>query len=337
MSLPSESNLLSNKPIRLEGFTLRADSATPVGRPTREHVEHALRFASSMQQASGYWIGDILAYVESRSDLKNMLDEIMSATGLARQTLHNKLYVARHVDVETRQVAPSESHAAAVAALAPPDQKRVLKRASVEGLTVRETKQVAKAMTRTKVIDGRAVLEGQFRVIYADPPWAYRQNNPTRDGSLRKADEHYPVMSVAELCKLPVAAHAMPDAVLFLWVPAPLLDVAFPVIAAWGFTYKSNRVWDKVLGNPGNYGMQVKHEHLLIAVRGSCLPDEPVPHDDSVEVIRRSNVHSEKPEEFRHYITKHWTEGPYLELFGRKKVKGWTVFGNDARLWKGGV
>lgn len=30
---------------------------------------------------------------------------------------------------------------------------------------------------------------------------------------------------------------------------------------------------------------------------------------------------------------KHYTRGPYLELFGRKKVEGWSVFGNDARLW----
>lgn len=336
MSLPAQVSLFEKQPIRLEGFVLRARSATPVGRPSREQIEQALHFSASIQEASGYWIGDILAYVEDRADLKDVLDEIMSASGLARQTLYNRLYIARHVDVETRALAPTDSHAAQVASLEPKQQKKLLEKASREGLTTRELRQEVKAATRPKVIEGQAELEGLFRVIYADPPWQYRNSNPHPDGSHTKAEQRYKTLTIADLCKLPVAAHALPNAILFMWVTSPLLfqnPGPREVLEAWGFTYKSSRVWDKVLGNPGNYGMQVCHEFLIIGIRGSCLPDVPTPHDDSVDVIRRSDEHSAKPEDFRKFIERHWTTGPYVELFGRKQVEGWTVFGNDARLW----
>ena len=121
------------------------------------------------------------------------------------------------------------------------------------------------------------------------------------------------------------------------WVTAPmLLENPGPreVIEAWGFKPKTGIVWDKVLHNWGHY-VGVYHEHLIIATRGSCMPDVPTPLPDSVQVIRRSGEHSEKPEFFRKEIIERlYTTGPRLELFGRRPVEGWSVFGNDARLWQ---
>jgi N6-adenosine-specific RNA methylase IME4 len=80
------------------------------------------------------------------------------------------------------------------------------------------------------------------------------------------------------------------------------------VIEAWGFEYKTGAVWDKVLHNFGHY---VSIRHLLIATRGSCTPDRPTPMIDSVQTIRRGDVHSAKPEEFRQMIERLY-DGPYL-------------------------
>jgi N6-adenosine-specific RNA methylase IME4 len=142
-------------------------------------------------------------------------------------------------------------------------------------------------------------------------------------------------MTIDELCKLPVKAHALENSVLFCWVTAPMLyENPGPreVIEAWGFKSKTGMVWDKVLGNWGHY-VRVHHEHLIIATRGSCMPDSPTPMPDSVQTFRRDGEHSHKPEDFRRIITNLYTRGPYLELFGRRPCEGWSVFGNDARLW----
>jgi hypothetical protein len=51
-----------------------------------------------------------------------------------------------------------------------------------------------------------------YRVVYADPPWLYNDSAPPPiDGSLGKAERHYPGMTIADLCRLPVQAHTWPS------------------------------------------------------------------------------------------------------------------------------
>ena len=54
------------------------------------------------------------------------------------------------------------------------------------------------------------------------------------------------------------------NAVLFLWVPSPMLKRCFAIIDAWGFDYKTHFVWDKVKHVMGHYN-SVRHELLLIS------------------------------------------------------------------------
>lgn len=326
--------LFDISPIRaLEGFELRARSAVVIGRPTPDQFQAALTFAVSAQESSPYWVGDLLAYAETRTEWNDMMDGLLSSTGLSRQTLINRAFVARHVDADTRELSPSISHSQEVAALPPAEQRVWLGRAKSEEMTTNELRREIRAAKRRRVIEGQATLEGQFRVIYADPPWEY--GSGTKGGS--RVSDSFPPMSIEDICKLPVEAHSTPDAVLFMWVTAPLLyqnPGPREVIEAWGFTPKTGVVWDKVRGIGGSY-VYVRHEHLIIATRGSCLPDVVEPMMQSVHTERRPSdfEHSEKPETFRKAIQRIYTKGPYLELFGRRPVEGWTVFGNDARLW----
>lgn len=43
----------------------------------------------------------------------------------------------------------------------------------------------------------------QYSVIYADPPWAYQQAGATAKAR-GTAVKHYPTMTTAEICALPV-------------------------------------------------------------------------------------------------------------------------------------
>ncbi len=164
---------------------------------------------------------------------------------------------------------------------------------------------------------------GKYRVFYADPPWQY--DNKTPQGSTQPED-YYTTMPVIKICELPVADLAMDDAVLFLWTTSPMLEEAFKVVSAWGFKYKASFVWDKVKHNMGNYN-SVRHEFLLIAVRGSCQPESSKLHD-SVQVIERKE-HSTKPDEFRQIIDTLYPHGPRIELFATKTVPGWEAYGNQ--------
>jgi len=169
------------------------------------------------------------------------------------------------------------------------------------------------------------ITEGQkYRVIYADPPWQYNDKGLDDYGH---AERHYPTMSIDELCALGVDSIVEDDAVLFLWVTAPLLEDSFKVIKAWGFEYKTYFVWDKVKHNFGHYS-SVRHESLLVCTRGSCTPDN-LKLFDSVQTIERSDKHSEKPEKFREIIDTLYPYGRRCELFARSKHDNWDTFASD--------
>jgi len=159
----------------------------------------------------------------------------------------------------------------------------------------------------------------KFGCIYADPPWRY-ENQGTRGST----DDHYVTMTVEQIAAMPVAELAAESAHLHIWTTNAFLFDTLAVIRGWGFEYKSAFVWVKPQIGMGNY-WRVSHEYLLLGVRGSCpflannLP--------SWGEFPRGR-HSAKPEEVR-VLVERASPGPYLELFGRRAVCGWTVFGNE--------
>lgn len=190
-------------------------------------------------------------------------------------------------------------------------------------------------LIKRKRKDPPPLPEGKYRIFYADPPWQYSNAGiigPT--DNYGHVHRHYPSMPIKELCDMGKRIKEMtgPNAVLFLWATAPLLEDSFKVIEAWGFVYKTNIVWDKIKHNFGHY-VSVRHEHLLICTRGSCTPDTGKLHD-SVQSIERSRTHSEKPEEFRAIIDRLYTYGKRIELFARAPTSNWDTWGNELGQYK---
>ena len=166
---------------------------------------------------------------------------------------------------------------------------------------------------------------GRYRVIYADPPWSYGNNMPDYHSEQR---DYYPVMSLDEICAMPVREWVEDDAVLFLWATSPILEESFEVIKSWGFHYKASFVWDKVKHNMGHYN-SVRHEFLLICTRGACQPDVRKLFDSVVSEERTE--HSRKPVVFRTIIDTIYPHGARIELFCRGEAPSpWATFGNEA-------
>nr|VFK49195.1 MAG: N6-adenosine-specific RNA methylase IME4 [Candidatus Kentron sp. SD] len=202
---------------------------------------------------------------------------------------------------------------------ATPEQKKALEenRVSVNDIFTKIQKEEKRA-NRDATLQATEFPKGKYRVIYADPPWEYY----TR----QEAEKHYHTMPLDELCAMPVKDISDENAVLFLWVTAPLLPSSLRLIEAWGFEHKTQFIWDKVKHNMGYYS-SVRHELLLVCTKGSCTPDN-VELIDSVQSIERTR-HSEKPEEFRKIIETLYKYGNKIELFARKKTEGWDVYGNE--------
>lgn len=160
----------------------------------------------------------------------------------------------------------------------------------------------------------------RFRCILADPPWRYEQS------PRGAASHHYPVMSVAEIVKLPVTQLAADHAHLHLWAPHSFLPEAFVVMAEWGFSYRSMFVWIKPSAGNGHY-WRAAAEFLLLGIKGKAPF---LDHSIINWMLCERGEHSAKPEKIRRLIER-VSPGPYLELFGRRPVDNWIVFGNDIR------
>ena len=115
-----------------------------------------------------------------------------------------------------------------------------------------------------------------FGVIYADPPWRFEPYS-RETGIDRAADNHYPTMTLDEIKALDVPSIAANDCVLFLWATAPMLTQALEVMAAWGFTYVSQVIWDKDADGHG-YWFINRHEILLVGTKGKIPAPAPGTH-----------------------------------------------------------
>lgn len=189
-----------------------------------------------------------------------------------------------------------------------------------------EAKRLARKMELSE--KAKALPDGKYRVIYADPPWQYGDKRGGEGITATGAEHHYPTMPLSDLKALDVRGMSADDSVLFLWATSPLLPDALELAEAWGFKYKASFVWDKVAHNMGHYN-SVRHEFLLVCTRGSATPDN-VKLFDSVQVIEKTKVHSQKPEEFRTIIETLYQHGGKVELFRRGNApEGWNVWGNE--------
>jgi len=162
----------------------------------------------------------------------------------------------------------------------------------------------------------------QFGTIYADPPWPY-SNQATRASTKNHYKEHNE-LSVEDICNLPIAELAAENAHCHLWTTNGFLREAFDVLEAWGFTYKSFFEWVKPDFGIGNY-WRVGTEHMLLGIRGRA------PFQDNSQqnwIYERAREHSVKPAKVRRLIEL-CSPGPRLELFGRREVENWTVWGNE--------
>lgn len=166
-------------------------------------------------------------------------------------------------------------------------------------------------------------LNKRYPVIYADPPWQYDFAKDSAD----EIEEHYPTMSITEICALPVSDICTNDAVLFLWTTSPKLPEAFKVLDWWGFTYRTCQIWDKEWIGPGYYFRQ-QHEILIVATKGNLPVPEPSNRFPSVYRERRTE-HSKKPQKYYEFIDAMYPELPKIELFSRNTREGWDVWGNQ--------
>lgn len=171
----------------------------------------------------------------------------------------------------------------------------------------------------------------KYQIIYADPPWQSEKgwfNN--KAWKKTRFENHYPTMSLEDICNLPVESITEKNAHLYLWTTSRnlLKGDAWRVVSSWGFRPINVITWCKTQFGIGNY-FQNNTEHLIFGVKGQMSTLDTGGY--GTYFIHKRLKHSQKPPIVKNWIVK-WSGGlPRIELFARQKTEGWDVWGNEVK------
>jgi N6-adenosine-specific RNA methylase IME4 len=176
----------------------------------------------------------------------------------------------------------------------------------------------------------------KFDVVLLDPPWSY-YGQQDKWGAAAK---FYSTMADEELLEFPMADLLNSKAVVFMWVTAPRLDFGIDLLRAWGLHYRGVAfTWVKTkkdgltpIGAQGVRPSVVKPTAEFVLVASTVAKGRPLPlADESVGhvVLAPRTEHSRKPDEVHRRIERLYPDASKLELFARREMPGWKVWGNE--------
>jgi N6-adenosine-specific RNA methylase IME4 len=226
----------------------------------------------------------------------------------------NAKYVATAAEIKEKDPALFDQVRSGEIKLA--EARRLVKRSTVVDACATDRNHCEGAITNLSALIDAGI---KFGCIYADPPWRY-----SNQGTRAATNDHYCTMTVDEICALPIKDLCLEKAHLHMWVTNAFLFDAPRIFEAWGFEFKSSFVWVKSQMGIGNYWRN-SHEIMLTAVKGGQTA---VSKSEMSWHEAKRGKHSAKPDFVRDSVRR-LSPGPYLELFGRRVVEGWTVFGNE--------
>jgi N6-adenosine-specific RNA methylase IME4 len=172
--------------------------------------------------------------------------------------------------------------------------------------------------------------QGQAKVLYSDPPWAFKSYSKK---NLSKSPEgQYACMDLAEIKALPVQDLVDKSGCwCVMWATFPMLPQALQTMEAWGFKYVAGGAWGKQsktgrkIAFGTGYIYRSAAELWLLGRVGN-----PKSRSRSIRnlILAPVREHSRKPDQMREMIEAQF-DGPYVELFARQQVPGWSSFGNQ--------
>lgn len=176
--------------------------------------------------------------------------------------------------------------------------------------------------------------ENKYQIIYADPPWSYKDKRDKHPRICGGALKHYNTMSLSDIKGLPVNEITEDNAILFLWITFPLLKEGIEVLESWGFKYKTlGFSWIKTNKRSGTpffgigYYTKSNCECCLLGVKGKTI--KPAVNTVSSVILSPRREHSRKPDEVKFGIEKLYPTQSKIELFARQKMDGWDSWGNE--------
>lgn len=173
-------------------------------------------------------------------------------------------------------------------------------------------------------------LHRKYDAIVVDPPWPYSRSKCKKYRGVL----NYNTMTMKEMEEMPMNEIGKENSALFLWVTGPMVPFACPLMAKWGYRFRTVfLVWRKVYNSgkprcgPGWYTRPC-YEYLYIGVKGTVMPLRKC-YNLSQSLETTLEAHSVKPQESFDRIHEWMHAVDRVELFARKPRPGWDTWGEE--------
>ena len=176
----------------------------------------------------------------------------------------------------------------------------------------------------------------KYKTILADPPWRYNRGWDTGSKhsvfdikyNLKSVSMPYDEMTIDEIRLLPIYKIIDKNCDLYLWTTQKYLPAAFGILQFWNFKYCQTLTWCKTPMGTGQGGLFCPATEFLILGRKGKMPLGKTRVDTTWWNVKRTNIHSKKPEFFQDVIET-VSDAPRIELFARRTREGWDTWGNE--------
>lgn len=153
-------------PFAIGCFQFHGTGVTVQGRPTFEETQGAFDFVTRAVKCSGFWMVDLINYIDGREDFGDRRDALISVeTGLAEGTVKVYRSIGKRVPAVNRVEGVAFGHHAAVASLEAAEQVEWLRKSQDGGWTQAELKAEIRNSKRVKLVNGASPAIQQLEVV----------------------------------------------------------------------------------------------------------------------------------------------------------------------------
>jgi hypothetical protein len=152
-------------PFSIGCFQFNSTGVEVHGRPTFHETQGAFDFVTRSVKCSGFWMVDIIRYIDSREDFGDLRDILISAeTGLTEGSVRVYRSIGKKLPPENRVEGVPFGHHQAVASLEPDAQVEMLEKSKAEGWNQAELRAEVRGSKRSSLLKGKSSAVQQLAV-----------------------------------------------------------------------------------------------------------------------------------------------------------------------------